>query len=147
MREIVLVALSVPHPNKDLPTKTVQTIMKQADITKWFGGISMDRYIYPAIFEHDNEGYTITFPDLPGCITCGENLEQAYLMAKDALELHLFGMEQDNDEIPRPSEPEKVKIENDSFITLIEAFMPLIRDEMAIKAVKKRSLFRNGLMI
>jgi predicted RNase H-like HicB family nuclease len=71
----------------------------------------MDRYIYPAIFEHDDEGYTITFPDLPGCITCGENLEQAYLMAKDALELHLFGMEQDNDEIPRPSEPEKVKLE------------------------------------
>lgn len=97
----------------------------------------MDRYIYPAIFEHDDEGYTITFPDLPGCITCGDKLEQAYLMAKDALELHLFGMEQDNDEIPRPSHPEKVKTEKDSFITLIEAFMPLIRDEMANKAVKK----------
>jgi predicted RNA binding protein YcfA (HicA-like mRNA interferase family) len=26
--------VTVPHPNKDLPTKTVQTIMKQADINK-----------------------------------------------------------------------------------------------------------------
>ncbi|MFA6809169.1 MAG: type II toxin-antitoxin system HicB family antitoxin [Eubacteriales bacterium] len=97
----------------------------------------MDRYIYPAIFEHDDSGYSITFPDLPGCITCGENIEQAYLMAKDALELHLYGMEQDSDEMPKSAEPEKIKIGNDSFITLIEAFMPLIRDEMANKAVKK----------
>ena len=97
----------------------------------------MDRYIYPAIFEHDTDGYTITFPDLPGCITCGETLEEAYLMAKDAIELHLYGMEQDNDEIPKPSLPETIKVEQDSFVTLVEAYMPLIRDEMANRAVKK----------
>ncbi len=97
----------------------------------------MDRYIYPAIFKHDEGGYTITFPDLPGCITCGETLEEAYLMAKDAIELHLYGMEQDNDEIPKPSLPETIKVEQDSFISLVEAYMPLIRDEMVNKAVKK----------
>ena len=58
-------------------------------------------------------------------------------MAKDAIELHLYGMEQDNDEIPKPSLPETIKVEHDSFITLVEAYMPLIRDKMANKAVKK----------
>jgi predicted RNase H-like HicB family nuclease len=97
----------------------------------------MDRYIYLAIFERDEDGYSVTFPDLPGCITCGDNLEDAYLMAKDALELHLYGMEEDNDEIPSPSIPESISANSDSFVTLIEAYMPLIRDEMANKAIKK----------
>ena len=97
----------------------------------------MERYIYPAIFERDEDGYSITFPDLPGCITCGDNLEDAYFMAKDALELHLYGMEEDKDDIPSPSKPESITVKSDSFITLIEAYMPLIRDEMANKAIKK----------
>ena len=97
----------------------------------------MDRYIYPAVFERDEDGYSVTFPDLPGCITCGDNLEDAYLMAKDALELHLYGMEQDKDDIPSPSKPESITVKSDSFLTLIEAYMPLIRDEMANKAIKK----------
>ncbi len=97
----------------------------------------MERYIYPAIFERDEDGYSITFPDLPGCITCGDSLEDAYLMARDALELHLYGMEEDNDDIPSPSKPERITVNSDSFITLVEAYMPLIRDEMANKAIKK----------
>jgi predicted RNase H-like HicB family nuclease len=97
----------------------------------------MDRYIYPAVFERDEDGYAVTFPDLPGCITCGDNLQDAYLMAKDALELHLYGMEEDKDEIPTPCQPENISIDTDSFITLIEAYMPLIRDEMANKSIKK----------
>ena len=97
----------------------------------------MDRYIYPAVFERDEDGYSVTFPDLPGCITCGDNLEESYLMAKDALELHLYGMEEDNDDIPSPSRPESITVNSDSFVTLVEAYMPLIRDEMANRAIKK----------
>lgn len=61
----------------------------------------MDKYIYPALFESSEDGgYCITFPDLPGCITEGDTLTEALTMAKDALELHLYGMEDDGDEIP-----------------------------------------------
>jgi len=60
----------------------------------------MDKYIYPAIFEPgDEHGYCITFPDLPGSITSGETIEESLYMAKDALELHLYGMEVDGDDI------------------------------------------------
>lgn len=98
----------------------------------------MDRYIFPAIFEPgEKKGYTVSFPDLPGCITEGDNMEEALHMAKEALELHLYGMEEDQDEIPNPSRPEELKVPEKSFVSLVEVWMPIIRDEMDNKAVKK----------
>lgn len=98
----------------------------------------MDKYIFPAVFEPGEEkGYCVTFPDLPGCITEGDTLEEAYSMAKEALGLHIYGMEEDGDAIPSPTEPSKITINKNSFITLVEAWMPLIRNELANKAVKK----------
>jgi len=98
----------------------------------------VDKYLFPAIFEPGGKkGYCITFPDLPGCITEGKSLEEALHMAKEALELHLYGMEEDGDLIPEPTPPEKIKVPEGGFVTIIEAWMNLIRDEMANKAVKK----------
>lgn len=98
----------------------------------------MDTYIYPAIFEPCEEsGYTVTFPDLPGCITEGDNLKEAIYMAKDALELYIYNLEDDKEEIPFPSKPEDIKVSNGFFVVPIEAYMPLIRNEMANKAIKK----------
>ncbi|WP_227764580.1 type II toxin-antitoxin system HicB family antitoxin [Zhaonella formicivorans] len=98
----------------------------------------MDKYIFPAIFEPSEDGgYCITFPDLPGCITEADTLEDAITMAKEALELHLWGMEDDNDEIPTPTAPEKITVSKGSFVVPIEAYMLPIREEMANKAIKK----------
>jgi predicted RNase H-like HicB family nuclease len=98
----------------------------------------MDRYIFPAIFEPgEKKGYTVSFPDLPGCITEGDTMEEALHMAKEALELHLYGMEEDEDEIPNPSRPEELKVPEKSFVSLVEVWMRVIRDKMENKAVKK----------
>ena len=98
----------------------------------------MDRYIFPAIFEPgERKGYTVNFPDLPGCITEGDTMEEALHMAKEALELHLYGMEEDGDEIPDPTRPEELNVPEKSFVSLVEVWMPIIRDEMENKAVKK----------
>ena len=40
------------------------------------------KLIYPAVFLQDDDGITITFPDLPGCISCAATFEEAYDMAK-----------------------------------------------------------------
>ncbi|WAM33277.1 type II toxin-antitoxin system HicB family antitoxin [Caldicellulosiruptor morganii] len=97
-----------------------------------------DKYIYPAIFEPaEKEGYIVTFPDLPGCITEGKNLEEALYMAKEALELHLFGLEEDGEEIPEPTPPEKLDIPKGAFVVPIIAYMPPVREEMANKSVNK----------
>lgn len=98
----------------------------------------MDKYIFPALFESDGQdGYTVTFPDLPGCITEGNTLEEALFMAKDALELFLYTMEEDGDVIPFPSKPEKIKPPQAAFENLIEVYMPPIRDEMSNKSMNK----------
>ena len=98
----------------------------------------MDRYIYPAVFEPGaKKGYTVLFPDLPGCITEGDDMEEALHMAKETLELHLYGMEEDGDVLPKATAPENIKLSKKAFVSPIEVWMPVIRDEMENKAVKK----------
>ena len=41
-------------------------------------------YKMEIIEDQDEGGYVISYPDLPGCITCGETIESAMLNAKDA---------------------------------------------------------------
>lgn len=55
--------------------------------------MNKDRYLYPAIFDYNEDGIPVTFPDLPGCITFGTNDGEAVLMAKEAMALHLYDME------------------------------------------------------
>ena len=41
--------------------------------------------IYPAIFTLEDGCYTVEFPDLEGCLTYGDTLEEAFFNAKEAL--------------------------------------------------------------
>lgn len=61
--------------------------------------------LYPALIHQDfgASGYGVTFPDFPGCVSAGDTLEDARLMAEEALELHLAGMLEDRETIPAPS--------------------------------------------
>ncbi len=64
----------------------------------------MQNLTYLAVFEPSADGsYSIYFPDLPGCISVGGNLEEASRMAAEAASLHVYSMECDNEEIPTPS--------------------------------------------
>ena len=59
---------------------------------------------YLAVLEPGEDGsYSISFPDLPGCFSYGDNLAEAQRMAKEAASLHVYGMERDGDEIPTPT--------------------------------------------
>jgi predicted RNase H-like HicB family nuclease len=43
---------------------------------------------YPAVFEQTEDGaYSVFFPDIDGCISGGDNLQEAATMAKEALSL------------------------------------------------------------
>ena len=96
-----------------------------------------DRYIYPAIFEYAEDGISISFPDLPGCFSCANSDEEAILMAKDALGLHLYSLEEDNDEIPIPTPINKICIEPKQVVVLVEVLMPTIRTAIENYSVKK----------
>ena len=46
------------------------------------------------------EGYTVTVPSLPGCVTYGDTIEEAIEMAKEAIELYLYSLKEHGEEIP-----------------------------------------------
>lgn len=96
-----------------------------------------DTYIYPAVFEVCENGIAIEFPDLPGCLPCAESTEQAIKNAKEALLLHLYGMEEDGDEIPEPTPFNKIRTGKNQTVVLIEVYMPPFREKQHKKFVKK----------
>lgn len=94
-------------------------------------------YSFPAFFYYDDDGISIDFPDLPGCLPCAESSEEAFHNAKEALGLHLFGMEQDGEPIPEPTPVHQLHPEEGGVLVMVEVFMPAVRDRMNNKVVKK----------
>ena len=45
-------------------------------------------------------GFTVSVPALPGCITYGEDVDEAILMAKEAIELYIEELQERGEEIP-----------------------------------------------
>ena len=61
------------------------------------------RLIFPADFAPEDEGFVVTFPDLPEAITQGDDLDDALAMAADCLEEAIAGRINDGEDIPAPS--------------------------------------------
>lgn len=59
---------------------------------------------YPVVL-HTDDGvrYGVTVPDLPGCFSAGDTLEQALQNVVEAIELHMEGLTEDGGEVPQPS--------------------------------------------
>lgn len=102
------------------------------------GGYTMKkRYEYIAVFNYADDGISIEFPDLPGCLPCADTTEEAIKNAKEAMGLHLWSMEQDGDEIPEPTPIHKISLEKGDVPVLIDVFMPPIRERLRTRFVKK----------
>ena len=59
---------------------------------------------------HKDEGtsYGVSFPDVPGCISAGDTLEEALVNAAEALAFHFDGMQEDGNPIPAPRSYEQL---------------------------------------
>jgi len=97
----------------------------------------MSKYVYPAIFKPEEKGYSIEFPDLEGCYTCGESLEEGLEMARDVLALVLYGYEKEGRVIPEPSERETIHITGQEFVNYVICDTMVYRRMYSNKAVKK----------
>jgi predicted RNase H-like HicB family nuclease len=70
---------------------------------------------YIALIHKDaGSDYGVSFPDLPGCVTAGVDLDDARRMAEEALALHLAGMTEDEEPIPPPSSLEAVMADREN---------------------------------
>lgn len=93
-------------------------------------------YTYAAVFaKEENGGYSVRFPQLDGCFTQGDDFEDARSNAVEAMSLHLYGMEQDKEDIPEVNlHPAAGKGE---MVVPVTAWMTPFRDAMENRAVKK----------
>ena len=97
-----------------------------------------DTYIYPAIFHlEDDNSYWVEFPDFPMANTQGEDLEDALYMAKDCLAGYISCMEEEEQKIPKATIPYTKELDKNSFVQLIEAYLPPDRDEYYNKMERK----------
>ena len=98
----------------------------------------LKKMFYPAIFTpEDDGGFSVSFPDIEGCFTQGETIEEAYEMAFDALGLALSFLEDEKRVIPLPSAPNKISLNENEFVVIIEFNMLEYQKKHNSKAVKK----------
>lgn len=96
----------------------------------------MNRVFYPAVFHKEESGYWISFPDFPKCFTEGDDMQQAYERAVDALGLAIVSRKEEKEEIPNPTEVTKLK-EEDGMVVIIGFDMVAYQKKHNSRAVKK----------
>lgn len=98
----------------------------------------MAKYAYPAVFTPESEGgFSINFPDLENCYTCGDDMIDGLTMAEDVLALVLYGYEKDGREIPQPSKENDIPLSEGEFINFIACDTMEYRKIHSNKSVKK----------
>ena len=91
----------------------------------------MAEYVYPAIFHPNDDGsYTITYPDLPGCISEGKSLGNAVYMAQTALTQWIEYLTDKKQSIPSASDLKSIDLSPEEFVSLIRAD---VKDGRAVK--------------
>ena len=98
----------------------------------------MKKMFYPALFHKAEEGgFWVSFPDIPECLTQGDDMTQAYEMAIEALGLALVCREEEHQPFPVMSDPTRINLEPDSFIVVAEFDMLAYKKRTSSRAVKK----------
>lgn len=95
---------------------------------------------YPAYFTplENSDGYCVTFPDLPGCVTQGNSLADAIEMAVDAASGWVLDELEDGKAAPAASRPGNVPIEKDgNFVNVIVLDMDAYAEKYGSKAIRK----------
>lgn len=97
------------------------------------------KLIYPAIFTQciEKEGYTVEVPDLPGCVTEGDNLTDAIEMATDAACGWILGELEDGNTFPLPSERNTIHVPDGSFLNLLLLDIDAYSEKYGEKSVRK----------
>ncbi len=91
----------------------------------------MAEYVYPALFHSNEDGsFTITYPDLPGCISEGKSLGNAMYMAQSALTQWIEYLTDKKQSIPLASSLESIKTVQGEFVNLIRVE---IKENRAVK--------------
>lgn len=92
---------------------------------------------YPAVFQKEDVGYSVWVPDIRGCVSQGDNFEEAANYITEAIGLCLEFALEHGEKPPAPSAPETIKIEDGQFVSVV-MFDPIeYQKKYSTKAIKK----------
>ena len=96
---------------------------------------------YPVcIYPNESEkGYTAIVPDLPGCVTCGDDIQEVFEMAVDAASGWVLSELEDGNTPPKSSNIQEIKADEypDGFTSMIILDMDSYAEKYGEKAVRK----------
>ena len=98
------------------------------------------KLVYPAVFKpftDQSGGYVVEFPDLPGCVTEGKDLEQAIEMGIDAASGWILGELEDGEKIPCASKYSEITAENGCMVNMLLLDIDSYEEKYGEKAVRK----------
>ncbi len=98
------------------------------------------KLVYPAVFtpyEDGSGGYAVEFPDLPGCVTGGDDMAEAIFMAEDAASGWVLTELEDGKKAPRASKLADIATEQGQFVNMVALDMDAYASKYGSKAVKK----------
>lgn len=98
------------------------------------------KLVYPAIFtpyEDGSGGYAVEFPDLPGCVTGGDDMAEAIFMAEDAASGWVLTELEDGNKVPEVTQLQSLQLEPGQFANLVALDMDAYAAKYGNKAVKK----------
>ena len=99
----------------------------------------MSKISYPAVFHEDDNNYYVEFPDLEGCLSSGDTIEEAFKNAKEALGIYL---DKDGDmykrNIKKPSSMKEVCLQNPNLVVMLVEYDSIeYAKKYKTKAIKK----------
>lgn len=98
--------------------------------------------LYPAIIERAGDGFSVYFPDLPGCTSAGRTAHEAALNAEEALAGHLLETDRHGENLADPSDLDEIGHDPE----VDEVARLLVRAERPGKVVRLNITLDEGLV-
>ena len=98
------------------------------------------KLIYPAVFypfSDGSGGYVVEFPDLPGCVTEGKNLEDAFENATDAASGWVLDELEEGNVVPKSSDYDSVERREGGQVSMVLLDMDAYAERYGEKSVRK----------
>ncbi len=73
----------------------------------------MERPYWMIVEGNERDGYSAFFPDLPGCVSAGDTIEQCIAQAREAAAFHIEGMIADGESLPDATAADDLQVDSD----------------------------------
>lgn len=106
-------------------------------------------FVYPAIVHFANNSLWLEFPNLVGCTTFGDNIEEVYDNAMEAMEVYILSALENNISLSNATDFKELKsnIDDNSFITYIKKDIDLSKNTKSVKKTLTIPAWLNNLAL